>query len=91
MIRHLLSRLGCLFLMVGVLLLILGIAAEQSGEPAFNFLVIGFLLFISGFFLWRKLRQAPRRNTRFSLFRKRNREEDVDESNELGWRNTFDD
>ena len=77
--------------MVGVLLLVLGIAAERSGQPAFNFLVIGFLLFIGGFFLWRKLRQAPRRNTRFSLFRKHKGEEDMDRSDELGWGDTYDD
>ena len=77
--------------MIGVLLLVIGIAAEQSGQPAFNYLLIGFLLFIGGFFLWRKLRQTPRRSTRFSLFRKRNREEDMDRSDEMGWGDPYDD
>ena len=80
-----------MFLMVAILLLVLGIAAERSGQPAFKFLLFGFLLFIAGFFLWNKLRQKPRPNTRFSLFRKRNREEDVDKSDELGWRDTYED
>jgi flagellar biosynthesis component FlhA len=90
MIRHLLSRIGCMFLMVGVLLLVLGIAAERSGQPAFNFLIFGFLMFIGGFTLWGKLRSRPKKNTRFSLFRKHEREVKAKESGERGWGDTND-
>jgi flagellar biosynthesis component FlhA len=86
MIRHLLSRLGCMFLMVGVLLLVLGIAAERSGQPAFNFLIFGALLFLGGLVLWGKLRQKPRQNTRFSLFRKRKADDQAEnELDDRGW------
>lgn len=80
-----------MFLMVGVLLLVLGIAAESSGQPAFNFLIFGFLLFVGGFLLWSKLRRKPRKNTRFSLFRKREREEKPQEPGERGWGDTYED
>jgi type III secretory pathway component EscV len=63
--------------MIGVLLMVLGIAAERSGQPAFNFLALGAFLLILGFFLWRKLKPKARQNTRFSLFRKRGREDEA--------------
>jgi len=71
MIRNLLSRLGCLLFLVGGILLALGVAAERSDQPAFNFIVIGLGLGLVGFLLWNKLRRKRRRNIRFSLFRKR--------------------
>ena len=80
-----------MFLMVGVVLLVLGIAAERSGQPAFNFLIFGFLLFVGGFFLWKKLRRKPKKNTRFSLFRKRERDERGKESGERGWGDNYND
>ncbi|MFW5713374.1 MAG: hypothetical protein ACOCYU_01755 [Brevefilum sp.] len=86
MFRRVLSRLGCLLSTIGIILLVLGISAESSGQSAFNFLLLGILLLISGFLLWRKLRPKPRRSTRFSMFRKRERdgrpEEDQDDR---GW------
>ena len=81
-----------MFLMVGVLLLVLGIAAERSGQPAFNFLIFGVLLFAGGLFLWGKLRRKPRQNTRFSMFRKREKEDQPDDPPENnGWGDPFDD
>ena len=75
-----------MFLMVGVLLLVLGIAAERSGQPAFNFLVFGVLLFAGGLFLWSKLRCKPRQNTRFSMFKKRNQaDQSEDQPDDNGW------
>lgn len=79
-----------MFLMVGVLLLILGIAAEQSGQPALNFLVFGILLLTGGLLLWGKLRREPRQNTRFSLFRKRKGDEQAqEEPDDDGWGDPF--
>jgi len=78
--------MGCLFLMIGIILLVLGIAAESSGQPAFNFIFLGALLLIGGFFLWTKLRRKPRRSTRFSLFNKREDEEkEEDNQDDQGW------
>jgi flagellar biosynthesis component FlhA len=75
-----------MFLMVGALLLVLGIAAERSGQPAFNFLIFGVLLFIGGLLLWVKLRRKPRQNTRFSMFRKRKKDDQQEEEPEdRGW------
>lgn len=78
--------------MAGVLLLVLGIAAERSGQPAFNVLILGFFLVVIGIFLWGKLRRKPRRNTRFSLFRKREKDDQAErETNDRGWGDYYDD
>ncbi len=70
MIRYLLSRTGCLMVIVGSILLMLGVAALQSDQPAFNFLLIGAVLCLIGFLLWQKLRQRKPRAKLFSLFRR---------------------
>ena len=89
MIRYLLSRIGCLMFLVGAVVLVLGIAAESSGEPAFTLVLIGAGLAFLGMLLWSKLRRKQRRNTRFSMFRRReNREE---QENEDGWDDQYDD
>lgn len=89
MIRYLFSRIGCLMFLVGVVVLVLGIAAETSGEPAFNLVLIGAGLVFLGFLLWNKLRRKQRRNTRFSLFRRRERQEE--QETEDGWDDQYDD
>jgi flagellar biosynthesis component FlhA len=65
-------------IMVGSIVLVLGIAAECSGQPAFDVLLIGIAVTFSGFLLWNSLRKK-RRSTRFSLFRKRRRENKKDQ------------
>jgi flagellar biosynthesis component FlhA len=82
MIRYLLSRIGCLMLLVGAIVLVLGIAAESSGEPAFNLVLIGAGLTFLGLLLWSKLRRKQRRNTRFSMFRKRDSREEQETDDE---------
>jgi flagellar biosynthesis component FlhA len=82
MIRFLLSRIGCLMLIVGSIVLVLGVAAERSGQPAFNLVLIGVVLSFLGFLLWSRLRQKGRRNTRFSLFRKREQRDEREEEDE---------
>ena len=76
MIRYIFSRLGCLMGLVGAILLVLGVAAVRSGQPAFTYLLLGALLLILGYALWNKLRRIPRRSTRFSLFRKQDTKEE---------------
>jgi positive regulator of sigma E activity len=90
MIRRILSRLGCLIFSAGGILLVLGISAESSGEPAFRFILLGFLLGIGGFFLWRKFHRKPRQNTRFSLFKKRGSKPQAEEEPEdRGWNDGY--
>lgn len=89
MIRFLLSRIGFMMLMVGIFVLVLGVAAESSGQPAFNLLMIGMAMSFFGFLLWNRLRPKKHRNTRFSIFRKRDRHEERDEND--GWDNRYDD
>ncbi len=84
MIRYLLSRIGCLALLVGAIILIVGISAERSGYPAFNMVLGGGALALAGFLLWSRLRPKARRNTRFSMFRRREQEED-DEDRSDRW------
>ncbi len=76
MIRFLFSRIGCLMWLVGAIVLIVGIAAENSGQPAFNLVIAGIGLTLVGFLLWNRLRPKKRRNTRFSMFRKHDREDE---------------
>ncbi|HCU56760.1 MAG TPA: hypothetical protein DF984_00775 [Anaerolineaceae bacterium] len=82
MIRYLLSRIGCLMLLVGAVVLVLGIAAESSGEPAFNLVLIGAGLTFLGLLLWSRLRRKQHRNTRFSMFRKRDSREEQETDDE---------
>lgn len=88
MIRYLLSRFGCLMLLVGAVILTLGIAAESSGEPAFKLVVIGAGLALLGLLLWSKLRRKQRRNTRFSIFRRRENREEQEKEDE--WNDPYD-
>jgi|GEM_PF-1447207 flagellar biosynthesis component FlhA len=82
MIRYLLSRIGCLMLLVGAIVLVLGIAAESSGEPAFNLVLIGAGLTFLGLLLWSRLRRKQHRNTSFSMFRKRDSREEQETDDE---------
>jgi drug/metabolite transporter (DMT)-like permease len=77
MIRFVLS-IGCLMVLVGSIILVLGIAAESSGYPSFKYLLIGAAVTLLGFLTWNKMRRK-RRSTRFSLFRKREREDERDQ------------
>jgi len=58
--------------LAGSILILIGIAAERSGEPAFDYLFLGIALGLVGILLWNKLRtRAEQPSRRFSLFRKR--------------------
>ena len=83
MIRFFLSRVGCLLLMIGSILLILGVAAECSGQPAFEFIVGGSALLFLGFLMWNRLRSKKQKRSRFSIFRERER--DREPSRNDGW------
>ena len=76
-----------MMVLVGSIVLVLGIAAESSGLPAFKYVVIGIALSFLGFLLWNRLRKK-KRNTRFSLFRKRERD-DEESDKEDPWENRF--
>jgi len=91
MIRYLLSRIGCLFLIGGSILLILGAGAIRSDQPGFDLLLIGLVLFFFGFILWNRWRSKERRSTRFSKFRMKPRDEDkkVEEA-DYRWEDRFD-
>jgi hypothetical protein len=41
MIRFLLSRIGCLMMIFGIIVLVVGVAAAQSGEPGPDLIVCG--------------------------------------------------
>lgn len=90
MIRYLLSRIGCMMVILGSMILALGIAAESSGAPAFELLFIGGGLSFVGILLWNKLRTKQKRSTRFSLFRRREqREERQSREEDDGWDNRY--
>ncbi len=68
-----------MMVLVGSIVLVLGIAAERSGHPAFELVLIGIAVSFVGFLLWNKLRKKQR-STRFSIFRRRKREEEEDQA-----------
>jgi hypothetical protein len=76
MIRYLLSRIGCLMMIFGVIVLVVGLAALQSEQPAISLLFIGSVVTFFGHLLWNRLRVKAPRNPRFSLFRNRKQEEE---------------
>jgi uncharacterized membrane protein YfcA len=87
MIRYLLSRIGCLMMIFGVIILVVGVAALQSEQPALALLFIGSVVTFFGHLLWNRLREKTPRNKRFSLLRKREQEEEG--RNDNGWEDRF--
>ena len=87
MIRFLLSRIGCLMMIFGIIVLALGAAAVQSQQPASTLLLVGLGVTVIGGLLWNRLREKPPRNTRFSMFRKRERRADRKKDDE--WEDRF--
>lgn len=81
MIRYLLSRIGILMLLGGILLFVIGAAGVRAGEPAFTYLFLGITLTTFGFILWKKLRTKNKKSNRFSMFRRR-KDEDLQEGEE---------
>ena len=82
MIRYLLSRLGCLMMIFGVIVLVVGVAAVQSEQPALSLLFLGSMVTFFGHLLWNRLRVKTPRKTHFSLFRNREREEEQRKDND---------
>jgi len=72
-------------LLGGGILLLLGVAGERSGQPAFNYLMLGVILVFVGFLLWQQLRPRSKRPRRFSIFRKRSKDQESDQSKQSGW------
>lgn len=89
MIRQLLSRIGCLIWSFGGIVLVVGIAAEQSGQPGLEILLVGLVVAVVGFLIWNWMRPKRQRNTRFSLFRKRNQENEVNENRQNNWEDRY--
>ena len=89
MIRYLLSRIGCLMMMAGSILLVIGAAAVRSDQPGFNFLSIGLLLSVFGLLLWNRLRAKKPIKPRFSKLKKREQERPKAQDDRQGWEDRF--
>ena len=87
MIRFLLSRIGCLMMIFGVIVLAVGFAAVQSEQPALSYLALGAAGTFFGFLLWNRLRERVPRSSRFSLFKKRDRRQERDQNDR--WEDRF--
>ena len=72
-------------ILAGGILLLLGAAGELSGQPAFDYLLLGIVLALLGLFLWQQLRQKRDRPRRFSLFRKKSKDQERDQSKQTDW------
>jgi len=86
MLRYTLSRIGCLIFLAGGIVLLLGVAAESSGHPAFDLVLSGIGLAFFGFLLWNKLRERKNRSRRFSMFRKNSWDEEEPGEGEDNWK-----
>jgi uncharacterized membrane protein YfcA len=89
MIRYLLSRIGCLMMIFGVIVLVVGVAALQSEQPALSLLFIGSVVTFLGHLIWNRLREKAPRKKRSSMFR--NREQEEEQHNNNGWEDRFHD
>jgi uncharacterized membrane protein YfcA len=87
MIRYLFSRLGCLMMIIGIIVLVVGVAALQSEQPALSLLFVGSVATLFGYLIWNRLREKAPRNNRFSLFRRRDRQ--GEQKNDDGWEDRF--
>ena len=71
----------------GVIVLVVGLAALQSEQPALSLLFIGAVVTFLGNLIWNRLRDKAPRKKRFSMFRNRERDEEQQKGN--GWEDPF--
>lgn len=78
-------------LIFGSIALVVGIAAESSGQPAFNFLAIGLALSFFGFLLWVRLRPKKGHNSNGKqIHKQRGRDAEEGQDHNDGWGNGYD-
>ena len=89
MIRTLFSRIGCLILFFGTIVLIVGFVIAQSEETPMNQYLIGSAMIVIGFILYARMRGSASKNKRkpFSTRRERHSPQKEDHP----WENQFDD
>jgi hypothetical protein len=63
----LLYRVGCFFLLIGFLGLIIFVTTDISHLPQFDILLISLPVIILGYLMWRKGKPEPKASTRFRL------------------------
>jgi hypothetical protein len=73
----------------GAILLIIGIAALRSDQPALNYLFLGFALALVGVLLWNKLRPRTERIRRFSRLRKKEDQKQEDRRRRTSREDTY--
>ena len=64
------NRIGCFFLLIGALCVVLYLASDVAGDQNCNLLLIGVLGSVLGFAMWRRNRKAPAPSSRFSGVKK---------------------
>lgn len=65
------NRVGHFFLVIGLFILLLFFASDQSHNPQFGLFFVGLLLSAFGFFLAWRYRSQPEPSERFRALRKR--------------------
>ncbi len=80
--RPFLSRFGCFLVVIGSFLLILGVAAAVSDQPALGIILGGVFLSALGFAFWRGTSERSGKPTRRSRFRRRRPDSDSQDSSE---------
>ncbi len=73
----------------GAILLIIGIAALRSDQPALNYLFLGFALALVGVLLWNKLRPRTERTRRLSRQRKKKDQKQEDRRRRTSREDTY--
>ena len=70
------GRIGCFFILIGILLLFLFVTSDLAHVPQFTYLLTGVVVLLVGWLLWRNGRAAPRESGRFRILRRRSEDEE---------------
>lgn len=68
------SRIGCFFALVGIILLVIFLASDFSHNPDFNYLLVGGLGLILGYVFYRRGKPPAPPSPYFSALRKANQQ-----------------
>jgi hypothetical protein len=64
------NRIGCFFMLVGGVVLVLFLASDAAGQQNCSLLLLGILGAVLGFIMWRRNRPEPPSSGRFTTFQK---------------------
>ncbi len=64
------GRIGCFFLLIGIVLLVIFLASDAAHQPAYTYLCFSVVGLLFGFVLWAQGKPPPGASERFRSVRK---------------------